>query len=120
MIVLYDNNGIPILDDRGNLQMIEGTDKIKQIIYNVLTTMKGEDLLNPEYGLDLKTLKSTPNISATVARSIIIDAFNPKNIIGINELNSLDITMEDNSIYIDINVTSSDGEFVSEQAVVGL
>jgi hypothetical protein len=118
MIVLYDNNGIPVVNDRGNLHMIDGEDKVRQIIYNVLSTMKGEDLLNPNYGLDIKTLKQTPNISPTVARAIIVDAFNPDNIVGISQLNSVVVTIEGTAIYIDISVTSSDNITVSEQAAV--
>jgi uncharacterized protein (UPF0371 family) len=118
MIILYDNNGTPVIDDAGNFVLIDSLEKVKQIVYNVLTTRKGEDILNPDYGLDIETLKSTPNISSNLARAIIADAFNPINIIGISELNSLSVRVEGNEIFIEISLTTDSGEVLQEQTLL--
>ena len=114
MIILYDNNGTPVINDSGDLMQLDGAGVAKQIIYNVLTTMKGEDLISPEYGLDIRTLKETPNISSIVARAVIIEAFNPSIVAGISNLNYVTVTIDGSSMYINISVTLTSGEDIED------
>ena len=118
MIILYDNNGTPVINDSGDLVKIEGTDMAKQIIYNVLTTMKGEDLIGPEYGLDIINLKGIPNISSAVARAFIVEAFNPSVVSGFSILNSVTTIVDGSTIYLTIGVTLEDGTTVDDRVSV--
>ncbi len=46
----------------GFLRLITEDDIIKESIYNILTTRKGERVGNPEFGCDLQALLFNPNI----------------------------------------------------------
>jgi uncharacterized protein len=60
--------GLQLVD--GKLQMVSGSDSVRQSILLLLTTRPGERVMRPEYGCDLYRLVFAPNDAMTAGLAI--------------------------------------------------
>jgi len=110
--IFVNNSGTPILTDKGSLLLGSGQVEVIQRIYNVLLTQLRSEIFDPEYGLDHELLITTPGITSEIVRALVIDALNPSNLIGIDEVNSIVVTLEDEIAYVSVNVSTDNDENV--------
>ena len=110
--IFVNNSGTPILTDKGSFLLGSGEVEVLQRIYNALLTQVGSELFDPEYGLDHQLLVTTTGISAEVVRALVIDALNPNRLVGISEINSVEINLDNGTAYVAVNITTDNSEIV--------
>ena len=59
-----------ILSPRGRIEMVEGSDSVRQAILLLLSTMPGERVMRPDYGCHLHRLVFAPNDDTTAGLAI--------------------------------------------------
>lgn len=64
-----DYSGL-MIDARGRIMMVEGSDAIRQSILLLLSTIPGERVMRPEYGSQLHLLLFAPNDATTAGLAI--------------------------------------------------
>lgn len=68
--------GLPLFDPSGRFRIVEGPERLRELILSILLTRKGERVMRPDYGSDLMSLAFQPSTEALThqARQAIIGA----------------------------------------------
>jgi len=111
MSIMITEQGTPIISRDGNFYNLDEREAFRQRIWNLFNTQVGSSLLFPDYGFDsLSIIRANPADRERALYSYVIDALNPDNVEGLEEVLSLNIKYENNVGYLNMVILSIYGE----------
>jgi len=108
-----------IVEDRdGNLVEVDGVDLFKQLLYTLLQTQEGEDMVYYDYGVDWHSLMTNPFHlePKSYAQRLVLGAFSTDMQLGLSQVPSVIVEWandEKTEINVIINAKSVNDEIVS-------
>jgi len=102
--ILCDEGGSPLINGQGNLILASGNILVLQAITRILSTTRGTEILDPDYGMGYLSLGLIGDNSTKIMtiRQMVIDAIDPDKIPGLKNVSNIDVSILLDTAYISI------------------